>query len=134
MTAAATHGSLILQVNLRDVAGEPYLADYTAAQGWRRPTAVVNISRSSRSENRSGSADSTRKAYGAAALAALGSSYRVLEVRDYCCKHLVDTGRVGGIIRGTIGCLGDPHEHLEVGLGPVGNGKHAHWMVALLSA
>jgi hypothetical protein len=44
MTAAATHGSLILQVNLRDVAGELYLADYTAAQGRQRPTAVINIS------------------------------------------------------------------------------------------
>jgi hypothetical protein len=66
MTAAATHGSLTLQVNLPDVAGDPYLADYTAAQGRQGPTAVINISRSQSVREPLGSADSTPKDYGAA--------------------------------------------------------------------
>jgi hypothetical protein len=53
MTAAATHGSLTLQANLPDVAGDPYLADYTAAKDGRdRPLSLTSAARS-RSENRS---------------------------------------------------------------------------------
>jgi hypothetical protein len=47
MTAAATRGSLTLQVSLRDVAGEPCLVDYTAAKdGTERRGRYISCSQS----------------------------------------------------------------------------------------
>jgi hypothetical protein len=66
MTAAATHGSVILQVNLRDVAGNPTSRTTPPPKDdGDRPLSLTSAARSW-SENRSGSADSTRKDYGAA--------------------------------------------------------------------
>src|SRR6266542_5773437 len=54
------------------------------------------------------------------------------EVGDHRGEDLVDAGRVGGIVGGAVGGLGDPLQRAEVGGVAVGDGEQPHRLVPLL--